>query len=148
MTIETNSRKRMSPEMTKKMINMLSEEHDQTKKSILRELTAAVAEKKTKGVTLKTTFKGDFQRRKFKGKDNGGKYKPYKGQWGQEWQYDRPLKKGKGKKKGQQQWGDNNTWNDWGNGNWWAGKGIKPTQEADQNKTEKEETKTDNNVKK
>ena len=61
MTIETNSRKRTSPEMATEMIAMLTGEHDPTQKAIAREINAATLEKKgAKETALKTTLKDKY----------------------------------------------------------------------------------------
>ena len=130
MTIETNSRKRTPKDQMANLVGMLTEEHDRTKKTILREITAASTERKTKVETIKTVVKESApsrHKRKGKGK-RGGKGRPNNNgtwntdNWAVNWNGDQnqnynqmPGKKGKGKKK-RNDW-PNNGWNDWSSTN-------------------------------
>ena len=82
MAIETNARKRISADQVAELIGMLTEEHGPAEKTILREIYAGLAEKKTaEKVTIGTVLKdGDHLRRRKKGKCNmGQKGKGYMG---------------------------------------------------------------------
>ena len=142
LTIETNSRKRISKDQMTKLISMLTEEHDQTKKTTLREVTAAATEKKANNETIKTVLKNNDPLRRKRGPRGKGQVGKFvnnnswnNNQWVDNWQGDqnqgnghRPQKqKGKGKKR-KNSW-QQNGWNSWTTTEW-NGKGQQPSTET------------------
>ena len=93
--IETNSRKRLSTDQLKKMVEMLTDEHDAAKKATLHEMAAVTTEQQTPRPTVKG--KGDPSRRRTKGgKEKNGKSKGGgKNDTSYTWRNGRPKGKGK-----------------------------------------------------
>ena len=115
-SIEVQARRRINEEQRAKLIEMLTNEHDVTKKAVLREATAGSTTEITNKGTKKPTQKGEPSRRNGKNIGNKAKTGKQKGkQWDQRQQWDnwsRPNKGSKGKT--QNIWQSNNR----GKNNW------------------------------
>ena len=113
--IETASRKRISDTGREKLIAMLTEEHDATKKAILRDVAASNDQRTVKKPFLKGNLEDDHMRHK--GKANGpkgnkkGKKGEQKGHKGPQWHQDPNRFQGKNNRTPNGDWWQSTRWN-------------------------------------
>ena len=136
MTIATQSRKRISDEQAIKLTQLLTEEHDATKRATLRDINAAASDRQVDPPNNFVNRKNDPSRRngvkgKGKKKGKGGKRTNFT-------RNDQP-EKGKGKRKGKHQ-----TWSH--QGPQWEGKGQNGLETNDNRPVENDTTRTTTNA--